>query len=61
MPKAFRRHRSCLLSFFKILFSTFSVKRMLNINGACVAALKKVLKFKSRGAPYKFLKDSNSN
>ncbi|OCK87026.1 uncharacterized protein K441DRAFT_671463 [Cenococcum geophilum 1.58] len=61
MPKAFGRHRSCLLSFFKILFSTFSVKKMLNINGARVAVLKKVSKIKSRGAPYEFPEDSNSN
>ncbi|OCK99577.1 uncharacterized protein K441DRAFT_651689 [Cenococcum geophilum 1.58] len=49
MPKVFGRHRSYLLSFFKILFSTFSVKKMLNIDSARVAALKKVSKIKSRG------------
>ena len=30
MPKAFGRYRSCLLSFFKILFSTFLVKKVFN-------------------------------
>ncbi|OCK93832.1 uncharacterized protein K441DRAFT_660569, partial [Cenococcum geophilum 1.58] len=64
MSKAFGRYRSYLLSFFKILFGTFSVKKMLNINGARVAALKKVSKIKSRGglqlAPYKFLENSDS-
>ena len=30
MPKVFRRHRSYLLSFFKILFSTFLVKKVFN-------------------------------
>lgn len=49
MPKAFSRHRFCLLSFFKILFSVFLVDKMLNINGARVAALKKVSKIKSKG------------
>ncbi|OCK86858.1 uncharacterized protein K441DRAFT_671756 [Cenococcum geophilum 1.58] len=67
MPKAFGRHRSYLLSFFKILFSTFSIKKMLNIDSARIAALKKVSKIKSKGglqillAPYEFPKDSDSN
>ena len=30
MPRAFRRYRSCLLTFFKILFSTFSVNKVFN-------------------------------
>ncbi|OCK90379.1 uncharacterized protein K441DRAFT_239520 [Cenococcum geophilum 1.58] len=50
MPKAFGRYRSYLLSFFKIFFSVFLVNKMLNINGARVAALKKVLKIKSKGS-----------
>lgn len=65
MPKAFGRHRSCLLSFFEILFGTFSVEKMLNIDGARVAALKKVSKIESKGglqlAPHEFPEDSESD
>ncbi|OCK94240.1 uncharacterized protein K441DRAFT_123658 [Cenococcum geophilum 1.58] len=36
-------------SFLRFFFSVFLVDKMLNINGARVAALKKVSKIKSKG------------
>jgi len=43
MPKAFRRHKSYLLSFFKILFSTFLVKKVFNSRDSWIGLLELLL------------------